>query len=117
METAAATCYGRRVAVAVMLLADAGRPAARVHAADQWIEVKSAHFVVTSNAGAGNAKALAWQLEQIRSAIATLWPWARVDSNRPLVVLAVKDEQSMKGLAPSYWERKGGVHPSSVWVG
>ncbi|HEX9367528.1 MAG TPA: hypothetical protein VF921_12925 [Vicinamibacterales bacterium] len=50
-----------------MLLAGAGRLGPRVHAADQWIEVKSAHFVVTSNAGAGNAKALAWQLEQIRT--------------------------------------------------
>jgi len=100
-----------------MLCTGAGWAAPRVQAADQWIEVKSAHFVVTSNAGAGNAKTLAWQLEQIRSAIATLWPWARVDSTRPLVVMAVRDEPSMKALAPSYWERKGGVHPTSVWVG
>lgn len=100
-----------------MLSACAALAVPRAHAADQWIEVKSAHFVVTSNAGAGNAKALAWQLEQIRSAIAALWPWARVDPTRPLVVMAVKDEMSMKALAPGYWERKGGVHPSSVWVG
>ena len=84
---------------------------------DQWIEVKSAHFTVMSNAGQGSAKTLAWQLEQIRSAIAALWSWARVDLNKPLLVLAVKDEASMKGLVPSYWEKKGGVHPESVWVG
>jgi TPR repeat protein len=89
----------------------------RLHAADQWIEVKSPHFLVTSNAGQSSARDLAWQLEQIRSAIAALWPWARVDLNKPLAVLAVKDETSMKALVPSYWERKGGVHPSSVWVG
>jgi TPR repeat protein len=88
----------------------------RIQAADQWIEVKSPHFLVTSNAGQGDARDLAWQLEQIRSAIAALWPWARVDLNKPLTVLVVRDEASMKALAPEYWERKGSVHPSSVSV-
>jgi tetratricopeptide (TPR) repeat protein len=91
--------------------------AASAQAADQWIEVRSPHFLVTSNAGQGSATTLAWQLEQIRSAIAAIWPWAHVDLNKPLAVIAVKDEASMKALAPMYWERKGGVHPSSVWVG
>lgn len=117
MKTPGVKSSRRWFTVALVLFAGLGWLAPGVDAADQWIEVKSAHFVVTSNAGAGNAKALAWQLEQIRSAIATLWPWARVDSTRPLAVIAVKDEPSMKALAPSYWERKGGVHPSSVWVG
>src|SRR5438874_3134376 len=89
----------------------------RVRAAEQWIEVKSAHFIVTSNSGQGSATTLAWQLEQIRSAIAALWPWARLDLPKPLTVIAVKDENAMKALAPGYWERKGGVHPASVWVG
>jgi tetratricopeptide (TPR) repeat protein len=88
-----------------------------LHAADQWIEVKSAHFTVTSNAGQAATRDLAWQLEQIRSAIAALWPWARVDLNKPLAVIAVKDEAAMKAMAPEFWERKGGVHPASVWVG
>jgi hypothetical protein len=107
----------RRTAVAVTLILCAGGTELYVHAAEQWIEVRSAHFVVTSNAGQGSASTLAWQLEQIRSAIAALWPWARVDLNKPLSVLAVKDETSMKALAPEYWERKGAVHPGSVWVG
>jgi len=87
-----------------------------LHAADQWIEVKSPHFVVTSNAGESSAKSVAWQLEQIRSAIAVWWSWARVDLNKPMAVLALKDEPTMKALAPEYWEKKGRVHPSSVWV-
>ena len=86
-------------------------------AAGQWIEVKSAHFVVTSNAGDGSARTIAWQLEQIRSAIATLWPWAKVDLNRPLGVFVVKDETALKALAPEFWERKGGMRPATVWVG
>ena len=85
-------------------------------AAEQWIEVKSAHFTLTSNASDGATRKLAWQLEQIRSAIGVLWPWARLDLTKPLSVLVVKDETSMKALVPGYWEKKGGVRPVTVWV-
>ena len=88
-----------------------------LRAAEQWIEVKSAHFVLTSNAGEGATRTLAWQLEQIRSAIAALWPWAKVDLNKPLAVFVLRDEPAMKALAPSFWEQKNGVRPASVWVG
>lgn len=84
--------------------------------AQQWLEMRSAHFVVTSNAGQSATRTLAWQLEQIRSAIAALFAWARVDLDRPVAVLAVRDERSMRALAPQYWEAKGGVRPASVWV-
>lgn len=84
--------------------------------ADQWIEMRSAHFVVTSNAGQSTTRTLVWQLEQVRSAIGGLFEWARVDLDRPVAVLAVKDEGSMKALAPRYWEKRGSVRPVSVWV-
>ena len=85
-------------------------------AADQWIEVRSPHFAVVSNAGEGTTRTLAWQLEQIRSAMQALSSWARADLNKPLCVIALKDEQSMRVLAPGYWEVRGGVRPASVWV-
>ena len=90
-------------------------PAAAV--AQQWTEVKSPHFVVISSASQGQTRTLVWQLEQIRSAMAALFPWARVDLDRPIAVLAVGDERGMRSLAPEYFERKGGVRPASVWVG
>jgi len=105
----------RRAAAAALLCVLASTPG-RVLAAEKWIELKSAHFTVTSNAGQGETTDLIWQLEQVRSAIAAIYPWAKVDLSRPVAVLAVKDETSMKAVAPTYWERKGGVHPSSVWV-
>jgi hypothetical protein len=97
----------------VLLLIAAAVPC---RAADQWLEVKSAHFTVMSNAGQWSARDMAWQLEQIRSALTALWPWAHVDLDRPFAVIAVKDEWSMKSIAPKYWEQKGSVHPVSVWV-
>lgn len=84
--------------------------------ADQWIETRSAHFVVTSNASQSTTRTLVWQLEQVRGAIGGLFDWARVDLDRPVAVVAVKDEGSMKALAPRFWETKGGVRPVSVWV-
>jgi len=83
---------------------------------DAWIEMRSAHFQVISNASEGSTRTLTWQLEQIRNVIAVLWPWARVDLSTPLGAVAVKDENSMRALAPAFWEGKGDVHPVSVWV-
>lgn len=100
----------RAFCLAVLLVA---APAA---AADQWIEVKTAHFTITSNAGKGPTSTLAWQLEQMRSEAAVIWPWAQVDLNQPLVVFVLKDEQSMKALAPEFWEKKNGGNIATVWA-
>jgi hypothetical protein len=108
-----------RVAIVRILLvaASLALPAPRAAAADQWIELKSPHFVLTSNASEGTTRKLAWQLEQIRSAIGALWPWAKLDLNKPLSVIVLRDEPAMKAMAPKYWEAKGGVRPATVWVG
>ena len=85
-------------------------------AAEQWTEVRSPHFVVVSDAGDKRARDVAWQLEQIRGAIEKAWPWAGVRLNRPLVAIAVKDERSMRAIAPKYWEKGSDIHPSSVFT-
>jgi tetratricopeptide (TPR) repeat protein len=87
-----------------------------VRAADTWIEVKSAHFTVVSSAGERATRRLVWQLEQVRSAMASIWSWARVDLTRPLAVIAVGNENSLKALAPAYWEGRRAIRPESVWV-
>src|SRR5690349_20422891 len=104
----------KRFALALASLISFAHPA---FAANDWIEVKSAHFVVVSDAGQGAARTTAWQFEQIRNVLATLWPWAHVDLDKPLLVFAAKDEQTMKALVPQYWQEKGSVHPATVWVG
>jgi tetratricopeptide (TPR) repeat protein len=86
-------------------------------APEKWYEIKSPHFTVWSNADDGNTRKLVWQLEQIRSVIGSLWPWAKVDLPKPMLVIAPKNEQSMKQLAPQYWEVKDGIRPASLWVG
>jgi hypothetical protein len=85
-------------------------------AADDWIEVKSPNFTVVSNAGEGKARDVVWQFEQIRAAIQAGWPWARVQLDRPVVIVAAKDENSMKLLIPGVWEKTSrDTRPGSVF--
>jgi TPR repeat protein len=98
--------------LALLVLLSAGTFAA---GEPDWIEVKSPHFVVTSNAGERSARAVAWRFEQARSAIAAICPWAHVDLAKPTVVVAARDEATMKALVPSYWEERKSLHPDAVW--
>ena len=108
----------KKTVVAIACLLTLAFPSGReLIAADTWSEVKSPHFTVWSNGSDGQARSIAWQLEQIRSALVALYPWAKVDLPRPLLVFAVRDEASIKALAPTFWETKGSVRPVSVWVG
>jgi hypothetical protein len=85
-------------------------------AADTWVRVTSPNFTVVSNAGEKRVRDVAWQFEQIRAAITTIWPWVKGDLDRPVLVVAAKDENTMKLLVPQYWEQRGGLRPDSVFV-
>jgi TPR repeat protein len=78
-------------------------------AAETWIEVKSPNFTVVSNAGEGTARRTANEFEQIGSAYTRVWPWAHVGQTRPMVVIALKNEASLRRWAPAYYETKGGI--------
>ena len=106
----------KRIALLMMAFVIVTTPAPVGGAAETWTETKSAHFVVWSDASERQTRDLLWQLEQIRFAVGSLWPWAQLNLAKPLLVVAVKDEQSMKRLAPEFWEQKGRVHPVSVWA-
>src|SRR5690242_7893110 len=87
-----------------------------VSAADTWLDMQSPHFRAFSNAGEGSTRNVLWQFEQIRSAMAALWPWMKTDPSKPILVIGAKDEATMRVLAPEYWERRGSIRPVSVWV-
>lgn len=105
----------RLIATAVVCACAAGPASIAARAAETWSEIKTPHFTVWSNAGDRAARNMTWQLEQIRSAMAAVFPWANVDPAKPIVVFVVKDIQSMRALAPRYWEQKGDIRPASVW--
>ena len=83
-------------------------------AAESWVELRSANFTVVSNAGERTTRQTAWEFEQVRAAYAKLWPWAKLTESRAAVVLALKDETTLKAWAPEYFEVKGGLNVVSV---
>jgi tetratricopeptide (TPR) repeat protein len=90
--------------------------APRVVPKDTWIEVRSPNFVVISNAGDKEARKIADQFEQFREVFHNSFPKLRVDLGKPLIIFAVKNEDSLKALIPAYWESKGHVHPDGLYV-
>lgn len=72
-----------------------------------WLEVRSPHFRVLTNASASDARHVAYQFEQLRAVFAVNYSHFRLDSGDPLVIFAVRDEATAKSLAPYMWKAKG----------
>jgi tetratricopeptide (TPR) repeat protein len=103
--------YSRRGLLALLLL---GIPAV-ARARDSWIEAKSAHFIVTTNAGEKEAKKIANQFEQIRGMFHSVMPAFRVDPANPILIIAVKNETTLKQLLPEEYEIKGHIHHAGMY--
>jgi hypothetical protein len=72
-----------------------------------WVEVRSPHFRVISDGNDNDARRVAREFEQMRAVFSSGFPGFQLDSGAPLMVLAPRDESSMKALAPEFWKRKG----------
>ncbi len=73
----------------------------------RWLEVRSPHFSVISNAEERPARATAGQFEQFREVFLSAMPGMRVDSGTPLIILALKDEKNLKSVLPENWAKRG----------
>ncbi len=83
---------------------------------DTWLEVRSPHFTVATNASEKQARRVANQFEQIRAAFQKTLVNIRVDPGEPIFILAAKNENTLKALLPEYWEVKGHMHPAGLFV-
>ena len=84
-------------------------------AADNWIEVRSPHFIVNSNAGEKEARKVADQFEQIRRMFQSAFTALRVDPAQPIVIVAAKNENTIKLFLPEEWEVKGHIHHTGMY--
>jgi tetratricopeptide (TPR) repeat protein len=80
-----------------------------------WVEVRSPHFAVVSNAGDKEARKTALQFEQIRALFREALPMAQDHSGPLITILAVKDDKSLEELLPDYWA-KGHARPAGLFV-
>lgn len=87
----------------------------RVPAADNWVEVRSPHFTVNTNGGEKEARKIADQFEQIRQMFHSAFGSLRVDPGQPIVIVAAKNENTMKLFLPEEWEVKGHIHPAGLY--
>ncbi len=84
--------------------------------ASKWVEVQSPHFTVVSDAGEKQARQVADQFEQIREVFQNAFSTLRADMGKPIIIFALKNENSMKALLPAYWEVKGHAHPAGIYI-
>jgi len=67
-----------------------------------WIEVRSPHFIVLSNAGEKEGRHVAAQFENIRALFHAVFTKARVDPGKPTIIFALRNEDSLKIFLPEY---------------
>lgn len=91
------------IVIAALLVVVAVAPVA---AQRPWVEARGPHVTVISDASTGRARDVAWQFEQVREAMARIFPWVRTQPSKPHVVLAARNEASMRALAPGYFEKR-----------
>ena len=71
---------------------------------DAWVELRSPHFTVYSNAGETEARTALLGFEGIRSVFDKVIPGLRVDPPKPMLIVVVEDESAMKRLFPKITE-------------
>ncbi len=84
---------------------------------DKWVEVTSPHFTVVSNSGENDARHIAAQCEVVREVFHDDFPSLRADGVAPPIVIAVKDEDSLKVLMPDFWAEKNHARPPGMFQG
>ncbi len=82
---------------------------------ETWVEVRSPHFTVLSNAGEHEGRLTAQQFEEIRAMFAQRYPKLRVDWGKPTVIFALKNEDSLKLFLPGYGQDQNAMRLSGLY--
>ncbi|MBZ5569072.1 MAG: hypothetical protein LAN64_14630 [Acidobacteriia bacterium] len=91
-----------RVGAILLLL---GFAFAEVTSAQQWVEVKSPHFSVLTDAGEKRGREVAGRFEQMRAAFGLLFQRMRVSLPVPLQIIAFRRSNELRDFAP-IWKDK-----------
>lgn len=87
-----------------------------VRAQDPWVEVRSQHFAVVSDAGEERARDVAAMLETIREVYVQALPDVPPQGGPPLEVFALKDRDGLQELLPQYADRDPRQLPLGVYI-
>lgn len=71
----------------------------------QWLEIRSPHFSVVTDAGEKRGRETAMRFEQMRAVFAVLSPKAKVNNPVPLQIVAFRNTREFRQFAP-LWQGK-----------
>ncbi len=92
-----------------------GAPDVRAQGIDgRWIEVRSPHFIVVSNADEDDARQVAREFEVIRSVFQAALPESS-DPRRRLTIIAAAGEEGLAKLMPQFWSQ-GDARPVGAFL-
>jgi tetratricopeptide (TPR) repeat protein len=83
---------------------------------ENWLEVRSPHFILLSDSNEKQARHVADQFERMRSVFQAVFPHAQVDPASPIVVLAVKDKKDFQALEPAAYLAKGQLDLAGLFL-
>jgi tetratricopeptide (TPR) repeat protein len=80
-----------------------------------WLEVRSPHFRVITNGSDRDARHVARAFEQMRAVFASQFPGFVLEAPAPLLVLAARNEETMKMLFPQMWKAQVGTQIAGIF--
>lgn len=92
-----------RLACLLLLLAALCAPLAAKD--PEWVEVRSPHFILLTDAGANKGREVALRFEQMRYFFGALLQKNQVNTSKPLLILAFRNSKDMRRHAP-LWKGK-----------
>ena len=79
------------------------------------LRLRSPHFVVVSNANEHDARQVADQFEMIRAVFRKYFGYVSTN-DQPVIIIAAKDEATLKPLLPESWTKKGSAHRAGLYL-
>jgi tetratricopeptide (TPR) repeat protein len=85
-------------------------------APDQWVEVRSSHFALTTNAGEKQGRHVVDQLERMRWVFGVLFPKFNADPPEPIRVFAAKNGKTFQSVIPQAYLSKGALNLAGYFL-
>ena len=83
---------------------------------DSWLQVRTPHFLVVSNASEKDARIAAHKFEAMRSVFQRVFPEADLDTASPMLVFALEDVRSVRALEPSDYLDQGQLKLAGLFL-
>src|ERR1700756_5629979 len=74
---------------------------------DNWLQIRTPHFLVVSNTTEKDARIAAHKFEAMRSVFQRVFPEADLNTASPMLVFAVPDMRSIRDLEPPAYLGQG----------